>query len=106
MATSPKSKHAKRVHPPARLDMLLDVALKVEVVLGRARMPIHDILSLGQGSVVELDRLVGEPLEVTANGKLIARGEAVVVNDRLGVRIIEVVTDVLSNPQDPFEESA
>ena len=74
-----------------RLHMLLDVPLRLTVELGRSRMLIEDLLRLSNGSVVELDRLAGEPLDVKINGKLVARGEAVVVNERLGVRITEIV---------------
>lgn len=76
----------------SRLDLLLDVPLKVSVVLGRTRMPIQDLLQLAPGGIVELDRLAGEPLDIIVGGKLVARGEAVVVNDRLGVRVTEIVS--------------
>ncbi|HZN94648.1 MAG TPA: flagellar motor switch protein FliN [Myxococcales bacterium] len=75
-----------------RLDLLLDVPLDVTVELGRARMSIHDLLSLSPGSVIELDKMAGEPLDIVVNGRLIARGEAVVVNDRFGIRITDIVS--------------
>ena len=74
------------------LEMLLDIPLKVSVELGRTRMLVRDLLNLGQGSVVELDKLAGEPMEILVNNKLIARGEAVVVNEKFGVRLIEVIS--------------
>lgn len=75
-----------------RLDLLLDVPMKMSVELGRTRMAIHELLQLAPGAVVELDRLVGEPLDIKVNGKLVARGEAVVVNGRLGVRVTEILS--------------
>lgn len=74
------------------IDLLLDVTLQVTVELGRARMKIGDILGLRNGSVIELDRLAGEPADILVNGTLIARGEVVVVDEKFGVRIIEVVS--------------
>jgi flagellar motor switch protein FliN/FliY len=74
------------------IDFILDVPLKVSVVLGSVRMMIRDLLQLGQGSVVELDKLAGEPMEVQIGDKLIARGEVVVVNDKFGVRLTDIVS--------------
>jgi flagellar motor switch protein FliN/FliY len=74
------------------IDLLLDVGLQVTVELGRARMKIGEILALRNGSVIELDRLAGEPADILINGTLIARGEVVVVDEKFGVRIIEVVS--------------
>jgi flagellar motor switch protein FliN/FliY len=74
------------------IELLLDVALEVSVELGRSHMPISDILALRTGSVIELDKLAGEPVEVSVNGTLIARGEGVVVDEKFGVRITEVVS--------------
>lgn len=76
----------------ADLSLLLDVPLQVIVELGRTRMTIDNLLKLKQGSIVELARAAGEPLDIYVNGKLIARGEAVVVKEQLGVRIIDVVS--------------
>lgn len=73
------------------IDLLLDIVLKVDVELGRSSMPVRDILSLGPGSVVELDRMAGEPVDVSINGTLIARGEVVVVDEKFGVRVTEIV---------------
>ncbi len=75
-----------------RLDLLLDVPLDLTVELGRARMTIQDLLSLGPGSVIELDTVAGEPLDILVNDRLIARGEAVVVNDKFGIRITDIVS--------------
>lgn len=74
------------------VEFLLDVPLQITVELGRTKMRIGDLLRLAKGSVVELEKVAGEPLDLRVNGQLIARGEAVVVNDKFGVRL----TDVLS----------
>jgi flagellar motor switch protein FliN/FliY len=75
-----------------RLELLLDVPLDVTVELGRARMSIQDLLAVGPGSVIELDKLAGEPLDIMVNDRLVARGEAVVVNDKFAVRITDIVS--------------
>ncbi len=80
------------------LEFLLDVTLQITVEVGRSRMTIQDILQLGQGSVVELEKLAGEPLDIFLNGKQVARGEAVIVNEKFGVRL----TDIIS-PEDRVE---
>ena len=69
------------------LDIIMDVTLQVTVEVGRARMTIQDLLQLGQGSVMELEKLAGEPLDVYVNGKCVARGEAVIVNEKFGVKL-------------------
>lgn len=74
------------------LEFILDLPLEVSVELGRAKMLIHDLLQLGQGSVVELNKFAGEPLEILVNNRLVARGEAVVVNEKFGVRITDIVS--------------
>ena len=74
------------------LDLILDIPLTVAVELGRSKMLINDLLQLGQGSVIELTKLVGEPLEVLVNQKLVARGEVVVVNEKFGVRLTDIVS--------------
>ena len=76
----------------SKLKMILDVPLKVSVELGRTKMLVNDLLQLGQGSVIELDKIAGEPMEILINDKLVALGEVVVVNEKFGVRL----TDVLS----------
>lgn len=75
-----------------RLDLLLDVPLEVSVELGRSRMTIQDLLALTPGSVIELDKVAGEPLDIVVNDRLIARGEAVVINDKFGVRITDIIS--------------
>ena len=74
------------------LDCILDIPLTLTVELGRSRMLISDLLELSQGSVIELTKLAGEPMDVFANNKLIARGEVVVVNEKFGIRLIEIVS--------------
>ena len=74
------------------LQMIMDIPLKVTVELGRSRMPVLDLLGLGSGSVIELSKLAGEPMEVFVNGKMIARGEAVVVNEKFGVRLTDIIS--------------
>ncbi|MCM2338606.1 MAG: flagellar motor switch protein FliN [Lysobacter sp.] len=74
------------------LDVILDVPVSLSLEVGRARIPIRNLLQLNQGSVVELERGAGEPLDVFVNGTLIAQGEVVVVNDRFGVRLTDVVS--------------
>src|SRR4051812_5227360 len=69
------------------LTLILDIPLRVAVELGRTKMVVNDLLNLGQGSVIELNKLAGEPMEVLVNDKLVARGEAVVVNEKFGVRL-------------------
>ena len=75
-----------------RIDLLLDVPLELSVELGRTRMSIQELLSLGPGSVIELDKVAGEPLDILVNNRLVARGEAVVVNDKFGIRITDIVS--------------
>jgi len=77
---------------PGRLDMILDIPVQMTVELGRSKIPIRNLLQLAQGSVVELDRLAGEPLDVLVNGCLIAQGEVVVVNDKFGIRLTDVIS--------------
>ena len=74
------------------LDLILDVPLSVTVELGRVRMPVRELLALTSGSVIELAKLAGEPLDVLINGKPVARGEAVMVNENFGVRLTEIVS--------------
>jgi flagellar motor switch protein FliN/FliY len=106
-APAPSSQAPTAVHPvqfmplapelpssdPAHgIELLMDVALEVSVELGRSHMSIGEILALRTGSVIELDKLAGEPVDVSVNGTLIARGEVVVVDEKFGVRITEVVS--------------
>jgi flagellar motor switch protein FliN/FliY len=74
------------------LDMILDIPVQLTVELGRTKMPIKNLLQLAQGSVVELAGMAGEPLDVMINGFLIAQGEVVVVNDKLGIRLTDIIT--------------
>ncbi|RMF87159.1 MAG: flagellar motor switch protein FliN [Nitrospirae bacterium] len=74
------------------LEMLLDIPIHLSVELGSAKMAIHELLQLVEGSIVELDKLAGEPLDIRANDRLIARGEVVVVDDKIGVRVTDVVS--------------
>ncbi|OGP99311.1 MAG: flagellar motor switch protein FliN [Deltaproteobacteria bacterium RBG_19FT_COMBO_52_11] len=76
------------------LDFILDIPLEVSVELGRAKMLISDLLQLGQGSVIELTKLAGEPLEIFVNQKLIARGEVVVLNRKLGIRMTDIISPI------------
>jgi len=74
------------------IQMVLDIPVQLSVELGRTRVPIKYILQLAQGSIVELDALAGEPMDVLVNGYLIAQGEVVVVNDKFGIRLTDIVT--------------
>ncbi len=74
------------------LDMLMEVPVTLSMEIGRARIPIRNLLQLNQGSVVELDRLAGEPLDVLVNGTLIAHGEVVVINEKFGIRLTDVIS--------------
>ncbi|TVM16658.1 flagellar motor switch protein FliN [Oceanidesulfovibrio indonesiensis] len=76
------------------LDFILDIPLDVSAELGRTRLLINELLQLGQGSVVELNKLAGEPLEIYVNGKLVARGEAVVINEKFGVRLTDIISPI------------
>jgi len=75
---------------PSEIDRILDIPLQITVELGRTKMLINDLLQLGQGSVIELSKLVGEPLQVLVNDRLVAKGEVVVVNEKFGIRITEI----------------
>ncbi len=85
----------------SNIDLLLDVPLPITVELGRTSMTIRDILDLGPGSVVELDRVAGEPVDILVNGKLVARGEVVVIDENFGVRVVDIVAPAerLSSPK-------
>jgi len=78
--------------PRTDLDMILDIPVQLEVQLGRTKIAIKNLLQLAQGSVVELDGMAGEPMDVLVNGCLIAQGEVVVVNDKFGIRLTDVIT--------------
>ena len=76
------------------LDFILDIPLELSVELGRTKMLVNDLLQLGQGSIVELNKLAGEPLDICINQKLVARGEAVVVNEKFGIRLTDIVSPI------------
>jgi flagellar motor switch protein FliN/FliY len=75
-----------------KIDAILDVPITISMEIGRARINIRNLLQLNQGSVVELDRLAGEPMDVLVNGTLIAQGEVVVVNEKFGIRLTDIVS--------------
>ncbi|MCG8590734.1 MAG: flagellar motor switch protein FliN [Proteobacteria bacterium] len=77
--------------PGADMDLVMDVPLKLTVEIGNAKLMVRDLLQLGKGSIVELDRMSGDPADVYVNDRLVARGEVTVVEERLAVRIVEVV---------------
>ena len=95
-ASSGSGAHAakKSSAPVQSLDFILDIPLKVSVELGRTKMAIREVLQLSQGSVVELSKFAGESLEVLVNEKLIARGEVVVVNEKFGIRLTDIISPV------------
>ena len=74
------------------IDFILDIPMKVSIYVGSTKMAIRDLLQLAQGSVIELDKLAGEPMEVMVNNKLVAKGEVVVVNEKFGIRLTDVVS--------------
>jgi flagellar motor switch protein FliN len=74
------------------LNFILDIPLEVTVQLGRTNMLVNDLLKLGQGSVIELEKMAGETLEILANQKLVARGEVVVINEKFGIRVTEIIS--------------
>jgi flagellar motor switch protein FliN/FliY len=82
----------QRQQLPSNIGFILDIPLQLSVEIGRTRMIINDLLQLGQGSVVELDKLAGEPFDVLVNSKLIARGEVVVVNEKFGIRLTDIIS--------------
>ncbi|MCK9238895.1 flagellar motor switch protein FliN [Desulfocurvus sp.] len=88
-AKAPRPDGAKR-----DLDFILDIPLDVSAELGRTKLLINELLQLGQGSVIELNKLAGEPLEIYVNGKLVARGEAVVINEKFGVRLTDIISPI------------
>lgn len=77
---------------PSNIDMIMDIPVQLTVELGRTKIAIRSLLQLAQGSVVELDGLAGEPMDVLVNGCLIAQGEVVVVNDKFGIRLTDIIT--------------
>ncbi|WP_295156157.1 flagellar motor switch protein FliN [uncultured Brachyspira sp.] len=77
--------------PHSNIDLLMDVSINVIVELGRAKLSVREILSLGEGSIIELQKLSGEPIDLLVNGKLIAKGEVVVIDESFGVRITDII---------------
>ncbi len=77
-----------------KLDTILDIPVTISMEVGRAKISIRNLLQLNQGSVVELERVAGEPLDVLVNGTLIAHGEVVVVNDKFGIRLTDVISQI------------
>ena len=86
-----ESKPKKHAALPKDLDAIYDVSVQVSAVLGQATMPVSQLLKLGRGAVVELDRKVGEAIDIYVNNKLIARGEVMVLNDCLGITMTEII---------------
>lgn len=76
----------------SNLSMIMDIPLKLTAELGRTKIVVSELLNLGQGSVIELSKLAGEPMEILVNDKLIAKGEAVVVNDKFGIRLTDIIS--------------
>jgi flagellar motor switch protein FliN/FliY len=91
-ASFPPVEEANQAASNKNIEFLLDIPLQVTVHIGGTRMLIRELLQLGQGSVIELDKLAGEPMEVLVNNKLVARGEVVVVNEKFGIRLTDVVS--------------
>ncbi len=93
-STTADKKPAQAQDEIHNLDFILDIPLRVSVELGRTKILVRDLLQLGQGSVVELAKFAGEPLELLVNDKLIARGEVVVVNEKFGLRLTDIISPV------------
>ena len=85
-------KKSGTVSSQSNIDFILDIPLQITVELGRTSLPIYDLLQLGQGSIIELNKLAGEPLEILVNQKLIAKGEVVVVNEKFGIRLTDIIS--------------
>jgi flagellar motor switch protein FliN/FliY len=104
MSDQPTGSETKAVQPgeltgktgpnddPLDINFILDIPLQVTVEVGRSKMMIQELLQLGKGSVIELNKMLGEPFEVMVNEKLVARGEVVVVNDRFGIRLTDIIS--------------
>ena len=92
MSEKVASDDQKEIPQMKNLDFIMDIPLQLTVELGRTKLLVRDVLQLNQGSVVELTKLAGEPLDVFVNSKLVARGEAVVVNEKFGIRLLDIVS--------------
>ncbi len=86
-----KEKDDNKNNVALTLEALYDVPVQVSVVLGRTKMPLNSILKLGKGAVIELDRSIGEPIDVYVNNKIVAKGEIVIVDEKIGVTLTEVI---------------
>lgn len=93
-ASFPPVQNAEPTGTPKNIEFLLDIPMNISVYVGSTKMAIRDLLQLAQGSVIELDKLAGEPMDVMVNNKLVAKGEVVVVNEKFGIRLTEVVSAV------------
>ncbi len=93
-ASFPQVDNGGAVPAQNNLDLILDIPMQVTVQVGSTKMAIRELLQLGQGSVVELEKLAGEAMEVLVNNKLVARGEVVVVNEKYGIRLTDVISTV------------
>lgn len=94
---------ASETSGPSGIDLLSDVDLQVSIELGRTQMLVEDVLRLGEGSVVELDKLAGDPVDVYVNDRLVARGEVLVLNDNFCIRISEIIADLEEQAQEALE---
>lgn len=93
MAETAESSEIKEIEGEKKnLDFILDIPLQLTVELGRTKLLVKDVLELNQGAVVELTKMAGEPLDVFVNSKLVARGEAVVINEKFGIRLVDIVS--------------
>ena len=91
-ASFPSLDGGRAAPAPRNIDFILDIPMQVTVQVGSTKMIIRELLQLGQGSVIELEKLAGEPMEVLVNNKLVARGEVVVVNEKFGIRLTDVIS--------------
>jgi len=91
-AAAPSNKNFEMKEGAPELDVILDIPVSISMEVGNTQIPIRNLLQLNQGSVIELDRLAGEPLDVLVNGTLIAHGEVVMVNDKFGIRLTDVIS--------------
>ena len=86
------SENEKETNKNYDFDLILDIPLEVKAELGRSKMLVNDLLQLGQGSILELDRKVGEQIDIYVSGKLLARGEVVVVDEKFGIRLTDIIS--------------
>ena len=92
VAAKPLNEDMDRQQGDVKLDVILDIPVTISMEIGRTKLSIRNLLQLNQGSVVELDRLAGEPMDVLVNGTLVAHGEVVVVNEKFGIRLTDVIS--------------